>query len=76
MDQKKNPLRQMVLQGKAREDFFEWYHQIHQEYPTTVDLWLIARQLELFTIFFNKTILNANDFYLAQEIYNSSPVGS
>jgi len=72
MSQNMNPLRQMVLQGKAREDFFEWYHEIHEEYPKTVDLWLISRQLEFFTMFFKKTILNANDFYLAQEIYNKN----
>lgn len=70
MSQANNPLRQMVLAGKARKDFFAWYHSLHNEYPNQVDLWLIAKQLEHFSDFFKKPILHANDFYMAQALYN------
>ncbi len=67
-----NPLRQMVLRGKAREDFFAWHLENFQKKPASIDLWAIGLQLELFSQFFNKPIRNANDFYFALEMYNNA----
>lgn len=67
-----SPLRQMVLRGKAREDFFAWYTDQFQNKPVNVDLWLIGLQLELFSLFFKQTIRDANDFYAALDAYNKA----
>ena len=69
---KNNPLRQMVLRGKARKDFFAWYFDIFQKQPTNVDLWRIGIQIEHFSQFFKTTIRDANDFYAAMEAYNKT----
>ncbi|GHE29925.1 hypothetical protein [Sphingobacterium griseoflavum] len=75
MNQLNNPLRQMVLAGKARTDFFAWYQSQYNEKPNQVDLWPIAKQLEHFTAFFKKPIQHANDFYMAQAFYNAAAEG-
>ncbi len=67
-----NPLRQMVLRAKAREDFFKWYLDNFHNKPDSIDLWLIGLQLELFSQFFATTIRDANDFYAAMEAYNKT----
>ncbi|TDS06597.1 hypothetical protein [Sphingobacterium paludis] len=67
-----NPLRQMVLRGKAREDFFAWHNANFQKDPVNVDIWLIGLQLELFSQFFGKPIRHANDFYDALAAYNNN----
>lgn len=68
----KNPLRQMVVIGKTRNVFFSWYLDKYGELPHNVDLWLIAKQLKIFSEFFDKTINHANDFYKALNEFESN----
>lgn len=69
-----DPLRQMILIGKAREDFFTWYYKTWDKHPEDIDQWTHAHQLKYYGEFFDEDINNANDFYRAQDLYNSANI--
>ncbi len=66
-----DPLRQMILFGQARQDFFTWYYTTWAKHPDDPDVWTLAHQLRYYSDFFGENIEDANDFYRLQDLYNS-----
>lgn len=67
-----DPLREMILIDKAREDFFTWFYKTWDKHPEDIEQWTLSHQLQYYSEFFGENIENANEFYRLQDLYNSS----